>query len=95
MEKKINPANIDTQGSSFETESHFPLKGYLILNLIFWTYCILQLVVLSWLFKDVVGLIFFFVVLGVGFTLVSFYDYIYDRIAYKNKSDKTGEKKTG
>jgi hypothetical protein len=88
MEKKNN-----TGTETIKPEPLFPLKGYLILNLIFWAYCILQLAVLSWIFKDVVGLIFFFIVLGVGFSLVSAYDYIYDRIAYKNKSEETGENK--
>jgi type III secretory pathway component EscU len=76
---------------TLEPEPLFPLKGYLILNGIFWAYCLIQLLVLLWLFRDIVGLIFFFVVLGVGFTLVSIYDYTYDRIAYK-KSLKKEEK---
>ncbi len=68
-------------------EPLFPLKGYLILNVIFWGYCLVQLVVLRWLFRDVVGLIFFFVVLGAGFTLVSVYDYAYDRLTHRNKDN--------
>lgn len=59
----------------------FPLKGYVILNLIFWAYCIVQMAALRWLFKDSIGLYFFFTVLGAGFTIVSVFDYIYDRIA--------------
>jgi len=73
---------------TLEPEPLFPLKGYLILNGIFWAYCLIQLLVLLWLFRDIVGLIFFFVVLGVGFTLVSIYDYTYDRIAYKKSLKK-------
>ena len=82
-------------GESLQPEALFPLKGYIILNILFWAYCLIQLLVLTWLFRDVVGLIFFFIVLGVGFTLVSIYDYVYDRIAYKktageNKADQSG-----
>jgi len=75
-----------------EPEPLFPLKGYLILNAVFWGYCLIQMLVLLWLFKDIVGLIFFFCVLGGGFTLVSIYDYVYDRIVYK-RSLKDKEKK--
>ncbi|MBN1901939.1 hypothetical protein JW926_11510 [Candidatus Sumerlaeota bacterium] len=93
MENKNTPAKVDSKSGSIEPEPLFPLKGYLILNLIFWAYCILQLAILSWLFKDIVGLVFFFVVLGAGFTIVSAYDCIYDRIVHKNKSEETGENK--
>lgn len=95
MEKNNNPNETDPVAETIKPEPLFPLKGYLILNIVFWAYCILQLVVMTWLFKDVVGLIFFFIVLGIGFSVVSAYDYIYDRIAYKNKIKETGENKSG
>ena len=79
--KKKSPEQVP-----LDTNVLFPLKGYLILNIIFWGYCLLQIIVLRWLLRDVVGLIFFFVVLGVGFTLVSIYDYIYDHITYKKRN---------
>ena len=75
-----------------EPEPLFPFKGYLILNIIFWVYCIIQMLVLRWLFRDTIGLFFFFTVLGVGFTLVSAYDYIFDRVAWKTKNHAAEKK---
>ncbi len=73
----------------------FPVKGYLILNAVFWAYCVLQILALRYIFRDVMGLLFFFFVLGVGFTLVSIYDCLYDRIACKwgrqPRKDNPGE----
>jgi len=96
MGEKMQEPEKEKPGAKdiLEPEPLFPLKGYLILNGIFWAYCLIQLLVLLWLFRDIVGLIFFFVVLGVGFTLVSIYDYTYDRIVYKKslKKEEINEK---
>ncbi len=64
-------------------ERPIPLKTYILLNLIFWAYCAIQLLVLKWLLRDVAGLYFFFAVLASAFTVVSIYDFLYDRIAAK------------
>jgi|GEM_PF-2626534 len=77
--------------NSGKDQALFPLKGYLILNAVFWAYCLIQIVALTWLFKDIVGIVFFFVVLGIAFTLVSVYDYSYDRLVSGKKIEK-GEK---
>ena len=81
--KKIKEADAFPQQNDFvlERDPLFPLKGYFILNAVFWAYCVIQLLVVTWLFRDIVGLVFFFAVLGIGFTLVSFYDYLYDRFS--------------
>jgi phosphatidylglycerophosphate synthase len=74
-------------------DSLFSLKGYIILNIIFWVYCLLQVIILRWIYRDAMGIIFFFTVLAAGFTVVSVYDYIYDRIALKHqKKESTREK---
>jgi hypothetical protein len=62
-------------------DERFPLLGYVIINLIFWAYCVVQLLVIKWLLRETTGLYFFFGVLAIGFTLVSIYDYAYDRIS--------------
>ncbi|MFH0794266.1 MAG: hypothetical protein V2A74_09580 [bacterium] len=59
----------------------FPLKGYLVLNLAFWAYLVVQFFVLKHFLRDMEGLIFFFFLLGSGFTLVSIYDLAYDRLS--------------
>lgn len=61
------------------------LMTYVILNLIFWAYCAVQLLVLKWLLREIAGLYFFFAILAAAFTIVSIYDYLYDRLAPKSR----------
>lgn len=75
--QKIQPPAEDKP----QADVLFPLKGYIILNLIFWAFCIAQILALRWLFKDSIGIYFFFTVLGAGFTIVSIFDCVYDRLA--------------
>ncbi len=62
-------------------EGRLSVSGYIILNLIFWAYCAVQLLVLKWLLRDVAGLYVFFAILAVAFTVVSLYDFLYDRLS--------------
>jgi hypothetical protein len=73
LEKQVNEDDL------------FPFTGYLIINLIFWVYCVVQLLVTKWLLRETTGLYFFFAVLAIGFTLVSIYDYSYDRISLRKR----------
>jgi hypothetical protein len=82
------PESREHSDQIIEADGLFPLKGYIILNVIFWLFCILQMGALKWLYRDAMGIIFFFIFLPVGFTLVSIYDYVFDRIASKNKSSQ-------
>ena len=63
----------------------FPLKGYVILNLAFWVYLVIQYFVLKHFLRDMEGLIFFFFLLGGGFTLVSIYDLAFDRLMARRR----------
>jgi hypothetical protein len=72
-----------------EQSERFPFSGYVIINLIFWAYCLIQFLVVKWLIGDITGLIFFFVVLAVGFTLISIYDALYDRLSRPEKEEET------
>ena len=87
QKKKNSPTTAD---DNTKAEALFPLKGYIILNLIFWAFCIIQMLALRWIFKDSICIYFFFTVLGAGFTIASFFDYFYDRIAARisHPSDK-------
>lgn len=79
-----------TNGS--EQSQRFSFTGYVIINLIFWAYCLIQFLVVKWLIGDMTGLIFFFVVLAVGFTLVSIYDGLYDRLSRPEETEKPAGK---
>ncbi len=77
-----------------EQTGRFPFKGYVIINLIFWAYCLIQFLVVKWLIGDITGLIFFFVVLAVGFTLVSIYDGLYERLSRPEETEKPADQPT-
>lgn len=62
-------------------DQKLPFMGYVLLNLIFWAYCGVQLLVLQLMLRDVPGLFAFFIILAVAFTVVSMYDYVYDRLS--------------
>jgi hypothetical protein len=60
-------------------EENLPLKEYLKINLMMWAFCLVVIGV-SYILTDAVEVIaFLFGFLGVGFTLVSIYDWLFDR----------------
>jgi len=75
---------VGTEG--IEDEQPFPIQGYLRLNLLFWAFCIVEILIIRLWLKDVQGVIFFFALLAIGFTLVSIYDGVYDRMASRSRS---------
>ena len=77
-----------------EQSQRFTVKGYVIINLIFWAYCLIQFFVVKWLMDDVTGLIFFFVVLAIGFTVVSIYDGLYERFSRPEETEKPADQPT-
>lgn len=79
-EKKKSKGSGEKTEARVVSEKPLSVKNYIILNLIFWAYCAVQLLVLKWLLQDVAGLYFFFAVLAGAFTVVSIYDYLYDRL---------------
>ena len=68
------------------------LKGYVFINLIFWAFCAIQILVLKWMIRDLAGLYYFFGILAVSFTIVSIYDYVFDTIYEKRSLPKDSEK---
>ena len=76
-------------GSEEPGEPLFPIQGYIWLNLFFWAFCAFEVLLVRWWFKDVRGVIFFFGLLAIGFTVVSIYDCLYDRLhAHREKPDQ-------
>ena len=74
-------------------DERLSFTGYVLLNLIFWAYCALQLLALQMMLRDVPGLVTFFIILAVAFTVVSLYDYVYDRLSGGN-ADSVTDKST-
>jgi len=80
MPERNTPAAPAPDDNEFELEPVFPVRGYVLLNLIFWAFCALEIFVIRLWLKDVQGVIFFFALLALGFVIVSIYDAIYDRL---------------
>ena len=57
----------------------FSIKQYLVMNLVFDAFCILQLIIVKIVIRETRGLYFFFGLLMLGFLVVSIFDYVYDR----------------
>jgi len=72
-----------------QPEPLFPSQGYIWLNLLFWAFCVGEVLLIRWWLKDVTGVIFFFGILAVGFTVVSVYDCIHDRLRARRQKRKS------
>lgn len=59
------------------------LREYVILNLVFDGFCVLQLLLVAIFLRETRGLYFFFALLMIGFLLVSIFDYVYDRVTVR------------
>lgn len=62
-----------------KSDEVFPFKEYLKLNGIMWAFCLI-IILIAYAFTDageVIGFLFGF--LGVGFSLVSIYDWLFDK----------------
>ncbi|MCX7019173.1 MAG: hypothetical protein WCK47_05440 [bacterium] len=62
----------------------FSFREYLLLNVIFDVFCLVQLVLVAVILRESRGLYFFFGLLMVGFALVSVFDGLYDRGKFGN-----------
>ena len=78
-----------TSGVALEPVKPFPVGGYLILNAVFWAFCILEIIVVRIWLKDIQGVIFFFILLAIGFSAVSVYDWACDRLAVLSGAEST------
>lgn len=55
-------------------------RDYVLLNVIFDVFCVVQLVLARLFIRETRGLYFFFAMLIIGFFLVSMFDYLYERM---------------
>lgn len=72
------PAVTDTR-----VDRLFSVREYLLLNVIFDAFCVLQLVLVRLFLRETRGLYFFFGLIMIGFLLVSIFDYFYDRMSVR------------
>lgn len=76
------------QEGELAEESLFPIKGYVLLNVFFWAFCAAEVLIIKWWLRDIQGVVFFFALLAIGFTVVSIYDCIYDRIVTRRREQQ-------
>lgn len=75
-----------------DKSAEYSIKDYLIINAVFWVFLLVIAVVVfitsggKWdpIMSNVFS--FIFLVFGCGFTAVSVFDYVYERIAKKNEN---------
>ena len=67
----------------------FPVKGYLLLNAVVWAFSALLVVLVKLFVRDIAGMVFFAVVLSIGFGVVSIFDALYDRLAAPSEAGET------
>jgi len=95
-EKEENKEYTDPENSKKEQEQKteknddelFPIKGYVILNLIFYAFCFFQVLIVHKAGGESEGLFFFFLTIALGFTIVSIFDCLYDRFRYRKKHSR-------
>ena len=66
----------------------FPVRQYVLINLVFYIFCIVQLLPVQFVLRETRGLYFFFGLLMFGFLVVSVFDFLYDR--YMTQPDESG-----
>jgi hypothetical protein len=70
-----------------QPESDTPLTvfQYLVLNAVFYAFCLLVLGIVSLTLQETRGLWYFFGLIMVSFSVVSIYDFLYDRLSRPEK----------
>ncbi|MCX7625506.1 MAG: hypothetical protein N2Z21_04775 [Candidatus Sumerlaeaceae bacterium] len=60
-------------------------REYLMLNLVFDVFCVVQLILARLFIRETRGMYFFFGILIIGFFLVSMFDYLYERMQTRSQ----------
>jgi uncharacterized membrane protein len=94
MAKNKNKEQREQQGQKDDASKggEYTAKDYLVINAIFWAFLLVIAVIVflttgaKW--DPIMGNVFSFIflVFGLGFSAVSVFDYVYERIAKKNEN---------
>jgi len=63
-----------------DDRGRFTLSAYILMNVVFDVFCILNLIFIAQTLRENRGLYFFFGILMAGFFIVSVYDFLFDRL---------------
>lgn len=78
------------RGTVVSTErSSSKMRRYLVLNGIFWTFCVVQLLFIRFVLPDFAGIYFFFGFLMISFSIVSFIDYLSECVGIGDEPQET------
>lgn len=70
-------------------ERRYGPLDYLIVNVVFIAFCVLQFAVIKAITGEQIGLFFFFGVIVIGFILVSAFMYIFDVVAESSEEEES------
>ncbi|MBM3334753.1 hypothetical protein FJY63_08835, partial [Candidatus Sumerlaeota bacterium] len=70
--------------SGGDEEPLFPIRGYVLLNVLFWLFCAVEVLIVRLWLKEIQGVFFFFGLLAIGFTVVSIYECVHDRLTARS-----------
>lgn len=87
-EQPQTSAGAQSKEVQAKPDSRFTFGEYLILNLVFWVFCLLQYVVVFLVTDEDLGLKFFFFALASGFTLVSVFSWCFDMFFPKQEEQR-------
>ncbi|PKL91986.1 MAG: hypothetical protein CVV21_04375 [Candidatus Goldiibacteriota bacterium HGW-Goldbacteria-1] len=84
--------NKENRKAAVSDDTKYTMKDYLVINAMFWAFLIVLSIVVfistgaKW--DGVMSSVFTFIflVFGMGFTIVSMFDFVYDRLADKNEA---------
>lgn len=89
VEEEMEFESVDVLEAELDQEDIklFPLKGYFILNIVFYMFCLIHVFIVHKAGGQTRELIFFFSTIAAGFSIVSVFDFVYDRYALKKISN--------
>lgn len=82
IESPGSPEPVVSESVSLPEESdleRFSAFQYLVVNVAFWIFCIVNYFVAKWFMGEGTGLVFFFSVMCIGFTAACMISYLHDR----------------
>ncbi len=82
FENQTPVETVETGSVAFPEESdqeRFSAFQYLVVNVAFWIFCVVNYFVAKWMMGEGTGLVFFFSVLSIGFTAACVISYLHDR----------------
>ena len=80
LKANLEPDRVELASLVEESDpERFTALEYLVVNGVFWVFCVVNLVVAQWFLGEATGLYFFFGIMATGFTVACLLSYLHDR----------------